>query len=38
MLSTLAIPAVIEMFGESVRPPDEMSDDVLAGRRADIKL
>jgi len=37
-MSTLTILALIEMFGESVRPPDEISDDVLAGRRADIRL
>jgi hypothetical protein len=37
-MSTLTILALIEMFDESVRPPDEISDDVLAGcRRADIR-
>jgi hypothetical protein len=35
-MSTLTILALIEMFDESVRPP--RLDDVLAGRRADIRL
>jgi hypothetical protein len=37
-MSTVTILALIEMFDEGVRPPDEISDDVLAGRRADIRL
>jgi hypothetical protein len=37
-MSTVTILALIELFDESVRPPDEISDDVLAGRRADIRL
>jgi hypothetical protein len=32
-MSTLTILALIEMFDESVRPRDEISDDVLAGCR-----
>jgi hypothetical protein len=36
-MSTLTILALIEMFDESVRTPDEISDDVLAGRRTDIR-
>jgi hypothetical protein len=35
MMSTLTILAQIEMFDESVRTPDEISDGVLTGRRAD---
>jgi hypothetical protein len=38
MLSTLTILALVEMFDESVRTPDEISDDVLTGRRADFSL
>jgi hypothetical protein len=37
-MSTLTILALIEMFDESVRPSDEISDDVLAGRRTSIRL
>jgi hypothetical protein len=36
-MSTLTILALIEISGESVRPSDEISDDILAGRRADIR-
>jgi hypothetical protein len=38
IMSTLTILALIEMFDESVRPSDEISDDVLAGRRTSIRL
>src|SRR5689334_2818207 len=37
IMSTLTILALIEMFDESLRAPDEISDDVLAGRRTDIR-
>jgi hypothetical protein len=37
-MSTLTILALVEMFDESGRPPDEIFDDVLARRRADIRL